>query len=1349
MPAQLFTQYFLTDGIRATPERRAQAPAFAQFRDAARRLFQDFPTDHSPNETQTEQDLIRPLLQLLNWTDDLPQQTTSGGEDRPDLLLFPDPQTKTRASTSQASPYLEALAVAELKRFRRPLDTRGPGKGTGPQASSPHAQILRYLRGADSVTDGDLRWGILTNGAVWRLYDQKTRPRATAFYEADLQALLQANDQDALRTFHLLFRRSAFVRRPGAAAAFLETALAAGRRYEQRVAQSLAGVVFDRVFPRLLQALADKTDQPMPAIREAALIFLYRLLFVLYAEDRGLLPVNDAAYDDYGLRKRVRDDVAQRKTRSDTFSTTASSYYSHLTDLFAQIDQGDPSIGLPPYNGGLFAQDAAPLLIQVRLPDAVIADVVYDLSHTQDNGQSRYVNYRDMSVQQLGSLYERLLEQEPVLDADGRVHVRPNPYARKDSGSFYTPQDLVDLIVDQTLKPLIEERLEAFEARADELRSDRRPKAERRAELSRLDPAQAVLDLKVLDPAMGSGHFLVSAVDFLTDFIADLIEFAPAVPDWLDADDAYHSPLLDRVAAIRADILHRAHQSGWAVNQAQLTDQAIIRRLVLKRCIYGVDKNPLTVELAKVSLWLHSFTVGAPLSFLDHHLRCGDSLLGLRIADARAELQRFNVPMFVSSALQGVENAAHGMRQIEQLSDADVTEVHQSESLFQAVESATADLRGFLNTLAGLRWHTAGMRVRQRAQFESPLTETLAANPTQAFPLLTHAQGAEAASSPLQGERQIRASSPEVGEGSPGPGLHPSEGQEVGATSPGSRPLSPLPVGEGQGEGLPSTQPPAHPVHGEPGRSLPEARVEPPSSATNPGPPSYPSDVRAASPTRPSSARALQSHHDQDEPANSPGSRHSSPLQGERQTPAYPPEFGEGSSGPGQHPSEGPHVGATSSGSRHSSPLQGERQTPAYPPEFGEGSSGPGQHPSEGPHVGATSSGSRHSSPLQGERQTPAYPPEFGEGSSGPGQHPSEGPHVGATSSGSRHSSPLQGERQTPAYPPEFGEGSSGPGQHPSEGPHVGATSSGSRHSSPLRGERQTPAYPPKSVRGLPVEAYEIKKPNLRVALTHSSQAKPSPTSSKNPNPSPTKSHSFIGRPPSPASGATGKTRPLKAASTPSSAIPPGTASSSRKSNGSPPATPASPAPPPPPPVARASNACASKATPWPNPSTRPRPAPTASARSSALLVTTPCSAAATSTSTPSSSNAPCASSNPAASSASSPPPASTPTRQPPASSSPSPPPAASPASTTSRIVAWEPTSRPSSPTSTLASSSAPSSSADPNAPSPKPTAASSYPTPRPPRTPTAPSPSRPTTSPASTPTPAPLPSSAPAATPT
>ena len=149
-------------------------------------------------------------------------------------------------------------------------------------------------------------------------------------------------------------------RSSGDAATFLETALAEGRRYEERVAQDLSSVVFERAFPSLVGALADASGASLADIRQAALIFLYRLLFVLYAEDRGLLPVNDSRYDDYGLRKRVRDDVARRTQAGDTFSSVASNYYDHFTTLCRLIDEGDQSIGLPPYNGGLFAGELRP-----------------------------------------------------------------------------------------------------------------------------------------------------------------------------------------------------------------------------------------------------------------------------------------------------------------------------------------------------------------------------------------------------------------------------------------------------------------------------------------------------------------------------------------------------------------------------------------------------------------------------------------------------------------------------------------------------------------------------------------------------------------------------------------------------------------------------------------------------------------------------------------------------------------------------------------------------------------------------------------------------------------------------
>ena len=751
MPGRLFTDYFLSEGIRATDEWReslSSSSEFGTFRDGVRRLFDSVSRFSEPNEAVTEQELIFPVLELLGWADYLPQQGTARNEDIPDLLLFPDADSKERAAArvSADQRYVDGVAVGESKRLGLPLDARDREERRA--SRTPHGQMLRYLSTADIESDGRIRWGILTSGDVWRLYYSKARPRATGYFETDLGAAIEADDEDALRVFYLLFRRESFVLRDGARESFAASALAEGRRYEEQVAADLSGTVFERVFPSLVGALADASGGDLAEVREAALIFLYRLLFILYAEDRGLLPVNDPRYGDYGLRKPVREDIARRMERGAVFSTVASTYYDRLTMLCGLIDKGDPSIGLPPYNGGLFAEDAAPMLQSVRLPDSVVAPMIHELSHAEGEGvgstgsreRRRFISYRDMSVQQLGSIYERLLEREPVRNEEGRIEVRPNSYARKDSGSFFTPQELVDLIVDRTLKPLADERLAAFENRSAELKSDSRPITERWDELRRLDPAEAVLELKVLDPAMGSGHFLVSAVDFLSDYIAELVEYVPAVPEWLSGE--YVSPLVGRVASIRRDIVRRARELDWIIDEAQLTDQAIIRRMVLKRCIYGVDKNPLTVELAKVSLWLHSFTVGAPLSFLDHHLRCGDSLVGMSVTEATGELNRLG-GLFASSAIAGAEAATSGMQRIEEMSDADIAEVQESASLFRGVEDTTADVRGLLDFLCGLRWMTAGMKKRERAAFESPLVETLGSRPDDAYGLLARGQVSE------------------------------------------------------------------------------------------------------------------------------------------------------------------------------------------------------------------------------------------------------------------------------------------------------------------------------------------------------------------------------------------------------------------------------------------------------------------------------------------------------------------------------------------------------------------------------------------------------------------------------
>ena len=747
MPGQLFTSYFLEEGIRHTgawQDSLSQPADFDTFRAHALALLEKAANFHTINEASTEQELIRPLFELLGWADYLPQQGSDHNEDIPDHLLFGDAASKDRAAAKPGPQrYPDALAVSESKRLGLPLDAR-EGKQTG----SPHGQILRYLATADINSDGRIRWGILTNGRVWRLYDRRALPRASGYCEVDLKTALHADDGfHALRAFRLLFGRPAFSRQQGAQTSFLEDALAEGRRYEEQVAHDLSGAVFDEVYPALVRALATQSGAELADVRQAALIFLYRLLFLLYAEDRDLLPVNDDRYDDYGLRKPVRDHIHKGITGGRAFSERAANYHNHIAALCDLVDKGDASIGLPPYNGGLFAAGAAPMLEQVRLSDHVLAPIIHNLSHTESDEGRRYVNYRDMTVQQLGSIYERLLEREPVRSAEGEIVVRPNSYARKDSGSFYTPQPLVDLIVERTLTPLLEERKAAFRAKAAALQSDTRAKDDRIEDLRPLDPAAAALDLKLLDPAMGSGHFLVTAVDALSDAIAELVEYAPTAAPWLE--DAYTSPLLDRIAAIRADILARARAADWVIDAAQLSDQAVIRRMVLKRCIYGVDKNPLTVELAKVSLWLHSFTAGAPLSFLDHHLRCGDSLTGLRVHDAVQELSRLG-GFTSASAIQAAENAAGTMQEIEELSDAYIAEVEKSAALFQEVEKTTAGLRGLLNTFCGVNWLAAGMKVRQRSEFEAPLQGIIVSQEEKAFALLSKGPDGVDAADPVR-----------------------------------------------------------------------------------------------------------------------------------------------------------------------------------------------------------------------------------------------------------------------------------------------------------------------------------------------------------------------------------------------------------------------------------------------------------------------------------------------------------------------------------------------------------------------------------------------------------------------
>lgn len=702
----LFTIDYLVEAIRATPSYRAVD--VAELRKRLDEIAAAFPKSHKTNESQTEDDFIWPVLGLLGWTDSLRQQnlTVTGRDDVPDGLLFADAAAKAAANShaEQWRRYAHGLAVVESKRWSRPLD-RASGRD---ETTAPSTQMLRYLRRIDDLSAGALRWGILSNGTRWRLYWAGARSISEEFLEIDLGRVLGLSGDDLfadaetrdhwLRVFAVMFGREAFLREGADQRSFHDRARAEAAFYEERVAASLSKLVFESVFPSLATAIASSApDAPLAEVRDAALVLLYRLLFLLYAEDRDLLPVSDARYDDYALRP-LRSDIGQRVTSGDAFSTSAARIWSHISDLSRIIDKGDSSVGIPPYNGGLFATAGTPLLTTARVPDSVMAPALDALSYERSSGERRYINYRDLSVQQLGSIYERLLEFEIIRDAAGVLSVRPNLFARKNTGSYYTPDELVGLILDETLEPLIAERRDAFRTALDTLNPEDSEDYRRRV-LRHVDPANAILSLRICDPAMGSGHFLVSLVDMLADQVLDAMAEAAA----LGVDLHYTSPLADKIEDIRTTILKNARAANWTIDEEQLDDRHIVRRMVLKRCVYGVDKNPMAVELAKVALWLHTFTVGAPLSFIDHHLHAGDSLFGLWVRDA-IDKAASGGELFYNEALRNAQRSAEAMKTIEALTDVEIAEAHRSAAMYADVELMTGELDGFVSFIFALDW---------------------------------------------------------------------------------------------------------------------------------------------------------------------------------------------------------------------------------------------------------------------------------------------------------------------------------------------------------------------------------------------------------------------------------------------------------------------------------------------------------------------------------------------------------------------------------------------------------------------------------------------------------------------
>jgi len=807
----LFADYYLMERLPLEPEwqEKSRDPYLA-----VRDLFRDARTRWAGKpEAELRKGLLEPALRSLGFG---LESVKAAGSDapRPDYLL--------------KSPEGGDLGVCLAYPWGRFLDGKDYQRDGESPDENPGALVLSLLQ-----SDG-AKWAVVTNGKHWRLYSARTHSRATNYYEIDLEETLAAQDPAELfRYFWVLFRAKAFgprtVVKDGReeTSTFLDQLLDGSEEYAKRLGDRLKGRVFDDIFPHLAQgfvayrkaqdgAEADLSQEALDGIFQGTLTLLYRLLFLLYAEARDLLPVRETrSYNQVSLT-RLKSEVAQaagddpskldERTKR-AYGADSTELYDRLLALFRAVDKGDAALNVPVYNGGLFISQPDPkdespetrsarFLLANKVPDRHLAAALDLLARDEDEKTFKRVpiDYKSLGVRQLGSIYEGLLEfhlrlapekmavckgkkteeiipyQQAVKDKrtilkqgrgkdapertlpKGAVYLENTRHERKATGSYYTPDYIVKYIVEHTVGPVLEEKFRAAEPKLREAQKAHRAAVKRREGFRKQgqegdDPEKVardyrdlvdeLFDVKVLDPAMGSGHFLVETVDFIAyRMIVFLNGFR-----W----NPVTAPL-GTLGETRRTVLREMEEQGVTIDPQSRTlmDNSLLKRHVLKRCIYGVDLNPMAVELAKVSLWLDCFTLGAPLSFLDHHLKYGNSLIGARVEEVQEALQQapsgkdghvqFDL---LGSQFAGLMLATESMRKVGELSDVTAAQVSRSRTEYQGALDALAPFKRILDIYIS-QWF-GNQREPALELLRSDAGETVARDPK----LLSRMRGAQ------------------------------------------------------------------------------------------------------------------------------------------------------------------------------------------------------------------------------------------------------------------------------------------------------------------------------------------------------------------------------------------------------------------------------------------------------------------------------------------------------------------------------------------------------------------------------------------------------------------------------
>jgi hypothetical protein len=637
------------------------------------------------SEPQLEDKFIGPLLNQLGWASVSQQTFTVQGKlAKPDWCLLLDSGQDDALITSKNHTLI--TAICESKAWGKTLDT-----GKADRANNPHHQLQDYL------STLRVRFGFLTNGRIWRVYDTNKITAKKTYLQFDLETICElpagTEKTEALALFAFFFGRDAYAPAisKGQSSAIQQT-LAESADFTLEVEENLKAVIYgfageDSLFEIMGRAIHRANPrESMASVYENSVVLLFRLLFVVYFEDKNFALLRKHPF--YG-RYSLAHIFQNLSSNVDTTSEQHDGVYA-LKQLFEMLDEGAQDIDIPLFNGGLFDSQRAPLLLQPKIFDnATLRQILEKLLYSTNRGTTLFDTRRDfknMSVTHLGRIYEGLLEFRFERATETAVYLEYETAATRGKSveAYFDAYDTANLRKEKGFKAVREISVKKGDVYLKSANNSRKSSASYYTPASLSEPlvkasvdralvtagthGKALMDLKILDNACGSGHFLVEALNYLTDVALER----------LDTD----AELQRLVAQENAKV---AEQLKFLNLDYQPDDAQILKRALLKRCIFGVDLNPFAVELARLSLWMDSFIFGTPLSFIEHHVQHGNALMGATVQ----EFIDYNAndvkqhDFFVDDLTARFDELRGVMQELDSMRDTTPAEVEESKRLWK------------------------------------------------------------------------------------------------------------------------------------------------------------------------------------------------------------------------------------------------------------------------------------------------------------------------------------------------------------------------------------------------------------------------------------------------------------------------------------------------------------------------------------------------------------------------------------------------------------------------------------------------------------------------------------------